>query len=91
MLTPIVTEGKAKLRKRIEALEAELKRDDLPEKDRRIFTKTVQVYREILSDEDEQVCRVCGCTWDNACQGGCYWVEEDLCSRCAPKEDSHYE
>lgn len=28
------------------------------------------------------VCRVCGCTDDRACPGGCYWVEPDLCSRC---------
>lgn len=28
-------------------------------------------------------CRVCGCTDDNACQGGCWWVEPDLCSACA--------
>ncbi len=31
----------------------------------------------------EPVCRVCGCTEDNACQGGCYWVEPELCSACA--------
>jgi|GEM_PF-1161361 len=31
----------------------------------------------------EPVCRVCGCTQDNACQGGCYWVAPDLCSACA--------
>ena len=34
---------------------------------------------------DEQVCRICGCTWDHACPGGCYWVEDDLCSVCAEK------
>ena len=28
-------------------------------------------------------CRVCGCTDDRACEGGCYWIEADLCSRCA--------
>jgi hypothetical protein len=28
-------------------------------------------------------CSVCGCTWDHACPGGCYWVAEDLCSKCA--------
>lgn len=29
-------------------------------------------------------CRVCSCTdWD-ACEGGCSWVEKDLCSACAP-------
>lgn len=31
-------------------------------------------------------CRVCGCTWDNACvdpdHGPCWWVEADLCSHC---------
>lgn len=31
----------------------------------------------------EQVCRVCGCTQNNACPGGCSWVEPDLCSDCA--------
>ncbi len=30
-------------------------------------------------------CRVCGCDWNHACPGGCYWVEKDLCSRCANK------
>ena len=34
---------------------------------------------------DEQKCRVCGCTWDNACEGGCYWIEDNLCSACAEK------
>lgn len=29
-----------------------------------------------------QACRVCGCTWTSACEGGCYWVEPDLCSAC---------
>lgn len=32
---------------------------------------------------DEQRCRVCGCTQNNACPGSCYWVEDDLCSKCA--------
>jgi hypothetical protein len=27
-------------------------------------------------------CRVCGCTDDTACFGGCYWVAPDLCSSC---------
>lgn len=30
-------------------------------------------------------CRVCGCTWDHGCLEGCYWVEDDLCSKCAEK------
>lgn len=31
-------------------------------------------------------CRVCGCTDLNACEGGCSWVEDDLCSNCEGKE-----
>lgn len=34
---------------------------------------------------NKQKCRVCGCTWNTPCEGGCYWVEEDLCSKCAEK------
>jgi hypothetical protein len=30
----------------------------------------------------ERKCRVCGCTWNNACRGGCSWIEKDLCSSC---------
>lgn len=29
------------------------------------------------------VCRVCGCTHDRACDNGCTWVTNDLCSTCA--------
>lgn len=42
---------------------------------------------------DEQRCRVCGCT-DLDCSGciertgqPCYWVEEDLCSACAERQN----
>ena len=28
-------------------------------------------------------CRICGCTDDRACAGGCHWVAPGLCSRCA--------
>mgnify|MGYP007013984346 FL=1 len=45
-------------------------------------------YKDMpLFDDDK--CRVCGCSWDNACvtdDGPCYWVEEDLCSSCAKGE-----
>ncbi len=27
-------------------------------------------------------CRVCGCTEERACVGGCSWAEVDLCSTC---------
>lgn len=39
-------------------------------------------YWRITTDPN-QTCRVCGCTWDNACENGCSWVEADLCSGCA--------
>lgn len=35
----------------------------------------------------ERKCRVCGCTDLQACQVAgvpCCWIEEDLCSACAP-------
>ena len=28
-------------------------------------------------------CKYCGCDDYHACPGGCFWVEEELCSRCA--------
>lgn len=31
---------------------------------------------------NEAFCRVCGCSEWEPCPGGCYWVEEDLCSAC---------
>ena len=27
-------------------------------------------------------CRACGCTDNAACEGGCHWIEADLCSTC---------
>lgn len=30
-----------------------------------------------------ETCRGCGCTNWAACEGGCWWVEDDLCSSCA--------
>lgn len=31
-------------------------------------------------------CRRCGCTDALACEGGCSWVEADLCSACATED-----
>lgn len=44
-----------------------------------------------MSTWDERKCRVCGCTDSSACEGGCYWVEENLCSECAESDvnDKH--
>ncbi len=33
--------------------------------------------------EPVRTCRACGCTDDRACEGGCSWIAQDLCSRCA--------
>jgi len=43
-------------------------------------------------DDDVARCRVCGCTEDLPCEGGCEWVEDpldegDLCSRCEVEHD----
>lgn len=35
-------------------------------------------------DSEVRTCRECGCTDAEACEGGCEWVEDDLCSNCAP-------
>lgn len=32
--------------------------------------------------DQEPKCRVCGCTHYRPCDGGCSWVEVDLCSNC---------
>lgn len=31
----------------------------------------------------DATCRVCGCTSQHGCPGGCIWAEPNLCSRCA--------
>lgn len=36
-------------------------------------------------EEYDRACRMCGCTQDHACEGGCHWVEWDLCSKCVSK------
>lgn len=49
---------------------------------------TVEKIREFAREEGYitvRTCRICGCTDDHACPGGCYWVEEDLCSECVGK------
>lgn len=37
---------------------------------------------ELLFSVAVPACRVCGCTDDRACPGGCAWVEADLCTSC---------
>jgi hypothetical protein len=47
----------------------------------------LSLYHLVMADlRKDQSCRVCGCTNDHACDGGCHWVAADLCSRCAEAE-----
>ena len=41
---------------------------------------------DMILEEGERKCRVCGCTDERGCPEGCWWVEDDLCSSCAGKE-----
>lgn len=39
--------------------------------------------RQFIEDPiDGPVCRVCGCSDEHACEGGCIWYSVDLCSKC---------
>jgi hypothetical protein len=54
-------------------------------------TPTVPVV-ELVVDDEVAACRVCGCTDDEACEGGCWWVEDpqglgDLCSACTHDDE----
>lgn len=35
-----------------------------------------------------RACRECGCTDERGCPGGCSWIEDDLCSACAPEPEA---
>ena len=39
----------------------------------------------IVPEDGAVACRACGCTWQNACEDRCYWIEPDLCSNCVGK------
>jgi hypothetical protein len=40
-------------------------------------------YLLSLGYDVDRGCRVCGCTDWTACEGGCGWVDDDLCTACA--------
>ena len=31
-------------------------------------------------------CIICGCNDMKACEGGCYWISDNICSKCFTKE-----
>lgn len=43
----------------------------------------IDILGEGLDLEAGDYCRGCGCTMHNACEGGCDWAEEGLCTACA--------
>lgn len=54
--------------------------------ERRVDAAGKVQYHVTAAGEAELVstaCRVCGCTDERACDPPCWWVEDDLCSRCA--------
>lgn len=40
--------------------------------------------REYARLSGARACRTCGCTDQWACEGGCEWIDTDLCSTCDP-------
>lgn len=40
--------------------------------------------REYARLSGARACRTCGCTDQWACEGGCEWIDADLCSTCDP-------
>jgi hypothetical protein len=43
--------------------------------------------RVLAAAELERRCRECGCTDEEGCAEGCWWVRDDLCSQCGERED----
>lgn len=46
------------------------------------FGNTAEALEWVNELKPCAACRICGCTETNACPGGCWWVEPDLCSAC---------
>jgi len=46
-----------------------------------------EVYR--LPEVIGQVCHACGCSQEDACDEGCGWASETLCTACAGKDHGH--
>ena len=59
--------------------------DELPPDAGDVYSISAVV--DLIVGDHERVCRVCSCTHDRPCEGGCGWVDDpaggDLCSTCA--------
>ncbi len=40
----------------------------------------------MTNTKKERICKGCGCTDSHACEGGCFWVTDNLCSKCYDKK-----
>ena len=41
---------------------------------------------DVMLSENLGRCKICGCTFDKPCSGGCAWKYPNLCSSCTEKE-----
>lgn len=57
--------------------------EDYSEGARQSCYKIAAIFGIDLNAIGITACEQCGCTDDNACQGGCSWVRPGLCSACA--------
>lgn len=57
--------------------------EDYMEGARQSGYKIAAIFGINLSAIGIAACEKCGCTDDNACQGGCFWIQPGLCSACA--------
>ena len=51
-----------------------------------VFELPPEISDAVAPFADARKCRVCGCTEDDPCQEGCWWVDWDLCSECQEQE-----
>ncbi len=42
------------------------------------------IYCRRCTEHGIRFCHRCGCTDEEGCEEGCYWVGDDLCSECEP-------
>lgn len=64
---------------------------DSIEECRNTITEVIELFYgnqlEDTFDPFTSPCKRCGCTWNNPCEDGCYWVSEWICSSCATEQE----
>jgi len=65
--------------RRVASLEREMAGTGKP---RKAVLRLVERTLAELKASRLRTCRVCGCTSEQGCVGGCCWVAADLCSQC---------